>query len=229
MTRILIVGTSYIHGAVAAETFRLWANLIAKLNPGTDVLIVDSASPDLPNDTALERSATCMQLGDNIGHMSLNGKDGWGRAFSAGVRYAIEKEYDWLVNIDCDLLFARPVAEVIGKMREFGVRAAAPMAIPYNFTETALSFWSVDYLRETDLIGKYDWEHPRYDVIPEQRIDMICADTMFALPLRGFRNDAKATADQLPRIFATGIDWIHHAELPVLKAFIRMNGHANII
>lgn len=222
--RVLILGTSYIHGAAAAATFRLWADLILKLNPGTDVLVVDSASPmEVPY---YEPPMKYRVLEDNIGHLSRGGGDGWGRAFATGVQYAIEHDYDWLANIECDVLFAHPVAETIGKMSRHGVLCAAPMAMPYQYTETGLSFWSVPYLRMSGLIEKYDWEHPPQNgLLPEERVDQICSAEMFALPMRGFRNDTRWSVEQVQRMFPRGIDWIHHAELPVLKRFLEMNDH----
>lgn len=221
--KTLIVGTSYVQGAAASELFRMWADLTTRLNPGVDVLVIDSASPQILPVTRWSQSFDLTSFNTNIGHLSAGGRDGWGRAFSAGVRNAIDFGYTWLANIECDLLFARPVAEVIAKMVRNGVKAAAPMAIPYQFIETGLSFWNVDYLREIDLIGRYDWEHPPTNgLLPEQRIGEICAGEMFALPLRGFRNDTRMSAEQLPRLFPTGIDWITHVELPVARKFLEM-------
>lgn len=221
MTGTLIVGTSYVHGAAALEVFEIWRALVMRLNPTADLLVIDSASPmSLLGSPGMD----VVRLPDNIGHLFRGGRDGWGRAFSVGVQNAIDMGYDWLVNLDCDLFLARPVEEIIEKMARSGVKCAAPMAIPYQFTETACSFWSVAYLKEIDLVGKYDWDNPPDSgLLPEQRIDHICAGEMFALPLKGFRNDMRITAEQLPRMFPHGIDWIHHAELPVLRAFVAMN------
>lgn len=222
--RTLIFGTSYVHGAAAAEVFRMWSIITRELNPASDILIVDSNSPT-PFKPCPDTGFSLMRMADNIGHLSRGGLDGWGRAFSAGLQHAIDREYDYVAHIECDLLFARPVAEVIAKMVASGVRAAAPMAMPYQFIETALCFFSVPYLREVDLITRYDWEHPPANgLLPEQRIAAICDDALFALPLRGFRNDMGVSANQLPRVFQTGIDWITHAELPVLRKFTEMQG-----
>jgi hypothetical protein len=219
--RTLICGTSYVQGAAAAQVFEMWCALTRRMNPDTPILVIDTASPMTlvggPN-------MDIVRFPDNPGHLFHGGRDGWGRAFSAGVQNAIDMECDWMALLDCDLLLARPVAGIIDKMIRSGVRAAAPMAIPYQFTETACSFWNVEYLKEIDLIGRYDWENPQANgLLPEQRIDQICAGEMFALPLRGFRNDMRVTAEQLPRMFPTGIDWIHHAEIPVLRRFMEMN------
>lgn len=223
--KTLIFGTSYVHGAAAAEVFRMWSIITRELNPGVDIVVVDSASPTPIYTGGLQASGSfeCINLGDNIGHLSRAGMDGWGRAFMRGVNYGMQMEYDFIAHIECDLLFARPVAEVIAKMAANGVRAAAPMAMPYQFIETALCFFSVPYLRQVDLITRYDWEHPPANgLLPEQRIAAICEDALFALPLRGFRNDMGVSANQLPRMFPTGIDWITHAELPVLRKFTEM-------
>lgn len=223
MTRTLIMGTCYLHGAAAAETFRMWANLTMKLNPGVDILVVDSASPmEMPY---FPPPLKYLNLPNNIGHLSHGGQDGWGRAFTAGVQYAVKHEYDWLANIECDILFAKPVSEIIDKMTRSGVVCAAPMAMPYQFTETGLSFWSVPYLQSNAVIERYDWEYPpTTGLFPEERIDQICAGEMFALPLRGFRNDTKWGADHIQALFPRGIDWITHSDLPVLRRFLEMNG-----
>jgi hypothetical protein len=223
MSRTLIIGTSYVQGAAAAETFRMWADLTRRMNPDCDMLVIDSNSPWMPTMLHGDPDLWFQQIGDNIGHLSRSGRDGWGRAFSQGIEYSIMKDYDWVVHIECDLLFARPVSEVIDRLVRNGVRAAAPMAIPYQFVETALMFLSVPYIKEIDLIGRYDWERPPANgLLPEQRIGAICAEAMFALPLRGFRNDMGVTAAHLKRMFPQGIDWIHHAELMVLRKFLEM-------
>lgn len=225
--KTLIMGTSYVQGGAAAETFRIWAELTRKLNPGTDILVVDSASPmELPY---FPPPLKYLLLESNVGHLARGGQDGWGRAFSAGVNYAIEKGYDWLANIECDILFSRPVESVIAKMVRADVKCVAPIAMPYSFTETGLSFWSVPYLKDIDLVGRYAWASPLNNgLLPEQRIDAICEEDMFALPLRGFRNDARWGADQMQRMFASGIDWITHAEIPVLRRFLEMNGFEDV-
>lgn len=219
--KTLIFGTSYVHGTAALTGFRMWQEMTDRLNPDTDIMIVDSASPMF---LGADPSFDLVQLDNNIGHLSRRGADGWGRAFMVGLENAIDQGYDYVAHIECDLLFARPVADVISKMAANGVMAAAPMAMPYQFIETALCFFSVPYLREVNLIDRYDWEHPPADRLPEQRIADICADALFALPLRGFRNDMGVSAAQLPRLFPQGIDWITHADLPVLRAFVEMQG-----
>ena len=222
MSKILIIGTSYIHGAAASEMFRLWADTTLRLNPDADILVVDSASPmELPY---YPPPLKYLNLPDNVGHLARGGKDGWGRAFSAGIGYAIRNEYEWVANIECDMLCAVPVEEIFAKMIRAGVKCCAPMAMPYHFTETGCSFWSVPYLAKSKLVETYDWQNSKpTGPLPEQRIDAICAEDMFALPMRGMRNDARYNADQIQAMFPFGIDWITHCELPVARRFMEMN------
>lgn len=221
--RTLIFGTSYVQGAVAAETFHRWRDLTMAANPGVRLLVIDSASPDMPDCGSL--GLEMERFSDNIGHLSRSGRDGWGRAFTKGLQSAIDGGYEWAVHIECDLLFARPVAETIAKMEKHGVKIAAPLALPHQFPETALMFINVPWAVENDLIGRYDWENPPADRLPEWRIADVCGDALFLLPLRGMRNDQGVPAAGLSRFFPDGIDWITHAELPVLREFMRINGY----
>lgn len=221
--KTLIVGTSYVHGATALAIFGMWAKLVRQLNPDTDILVVDSKSPTSFAEHLDGRNIELFSFPENIGHLSLNRVDGWGRAFCMGVQTAIDRGYDYMVGMDCDILFAHPVSKILDKMRKYGVRCAIPMAYPYQFTETALSFWDVSYLEEIDFIAKYDWEGAHTDAPPEHRVDKICQEEMFSLPLRGMRNDMRVSTQHMRISFLHGIDWITHAELPHLRLFLEMN------
>ena len=96
----LIFGTSYIGDANAYWIARQWLHLNELLNHDTTVLVVDSASP-IPFPTG---NRWLIQLGDNIGHPSRGGSDGWGRAFCVGLEYAIACEYDLAVHIETGLM-----------------------------------------------------------------------------------------------------------------------------
>jgi hypothetical protein len=219
--KTLVFGTSYVQGAVAAEVFRMWRELTRVSNPGVNTIVVDSASPGMAR---WEGRPLWEGFDDNIGHLSKSGRDGWGRAFTHGLRYAITNGYEWAVHIECDLLFARPVAETIAKMEKYGVKIAAPLALPHQFVETALMFVNVPWAVENRLIERYDWENPPPDRLPEWRIQDIAGDALFTLPLRGMRNDQNVPAERLAGFFPDGVDWITHADLPALREFMRMNG-----
>jgi hypothetical protein len=215
--RTLVFGTSYVSGQPSRYLFTQWLDLVTKLNPGADILVVDSASPDLPE----TGRANVLQLGDNIGHLNKTGRDGWGRAFCAGLNHAVHGGYDWVVHIETDLLFRNSVTPTVGKMSRSGVKIAAPVAHPYLFMETALMFLSVSYIRDSDLVARYDWESVRQPELPEARLEGLVSDDLFLLPLKGLRNDMTEVG---VKGFPAWLDWITHAEPGVFREFIRVNG-----
>ena len=220
MPRTLIFGTSYVGDQQAKWLLEQWVEVNRRLNSSKDcaVLIVDSASPCLP------AGLNVFQLGKNIGHLSRTGQDGWGKAFCVGLEMAAQKGFDYVVHIETDLLFARPVAPIIDRMARFGVGAAAPMANPWHYIETALLFLDMRWVRESDFIARYDWEHSPAAPLPEQRVQAILADKLWALPLRGMRNDLGAlTAGNMAGRFPEGIDYLTHATPATFRAFLAMN------
>ena len=222
--KTLIFGTSYIAGQQSRYVFGLWLNLVQKLNPDSDILVVDSASPDMPGFLGRVKY---LQLGDNIGHLGHGGQDGWGRAFCAGLQHAIDHGYDSVVHIETDLLFARPVGEIMDKMSRSRVLAAAPVAAPFQFIETALMFLSVGYVQSINLIGKYDWHKAEQTPFPEVRIERIIQERLFSLPLKGLRNDLDLlTVKNMAGMFPDGVDWLTHCRDPaVYREFLRVNEH----
>jgi dolichol-phosphate mannosyltransferase len=71
---------------------------IHKELPAADVLIIDDNSPDGTGKLADELAGTDPQL--RVLHRA--GKLGLGTAILAGMRYAIDQSYDFLVNMDAD-------------------------------------------------------------------------------------------------------------------------------
>lgn len=218
--KVLIFGTSYVEGQHSRYLFELWRDLVRKLNPGIDVLVVDSASPDLPH----TGDFTISQLGDNIGHLMKTGRDGWGRAFCEGLQRAIDEDYDYAAFIECDVLLAKPVMLVIRQMMRHDIDVSCPMASPYSMIATEIMFMSAPAMRR--LIEKYDWENSPIMPYAETRIAEIFANDLWCLPCVGCRNDlGHITAQNMKQKFPAGIDWITHCEdVAVYREFLRMNG-----
>lgn len=221
--RTLIFGTSYVANQEQAYVFELWRNLARTLNPGMEIFVVDSASPCLP-DLSFDHLFVAERFQDNIGHQSRGEGDGWGRAWSWGLSYAARHEFDWAVHIECDLLFAYPVAEIIAKLERADVKIAAPIASPYQMMETALMFMNVNKIKELDLVKRYDWKNGKG--VPEARVQRIVQEDLFFLPLYGCRDDAKQlTPANLKEAFPNGVSWLTHASPAVYREFLRMHGH----
>lgn len=66
--------------------------------PSSDVLIVDDNSPDGTGDLA-DRAAAA---DDQVHVLHRTGKEGLGAAYIAGFRWAMERKYDLLVEMDAD-------------------------------------------------------------------------------------------------------------------------------
>lgn len=222
---IQIFGTSYLKDSTDLWVFRQWLAINRTLNPDAHLLVVDSASP-VPVEAAdfpREDHEQLIQLGDNIGHLSKTGRDGWGRAFCNGL--ASVYGADWVVHMETDLLFARPVAQVLDRMegaafsgdfRSTGVAVCAPWALPYPFLETALMFFDGGWLRTQALAQRYDWENGRG--FPELRIETLIGDDLWIAPLRGLRMDIREQALPQP------LDWVTHATVAQYRQFLRQNG-----
>lgn len=234
--KTLILGTSYVTDAgdgaqnYGSALVTLWADVMQKLNPGTDILIVDSASPIDPAVFLSGRSISVLQLENNIGHINISGRDGWGRAFCAGVQYAIEEGYDYVAYCDVDIILAKPVGPIIEKMAKYGVEAACPMDMQYNFLENGLMFLDVGYLKDSDFIARYDWKSRTRSAdpmdIPEMVFERLMGDALFTLPIRTYRDDFKRiTPNNIEHAFPYGIDAITHmASMEVYHRFLEMKG-----
>ena len=222
--KVLILGTSYVKGPASVYLFNLWRQLTTALNPECDLLVVDSASPDLPD------GVNTIRFADDIGHLGEGSRDGAGRAWSTGLEHAIAGGYDYVVNLETDLLFARPVMPVLRRMREFGVKIASPLAVPYQFIEPALMFMEVAYIRGTRLVERYDWPNSPMAPISEVMLEGLIGADFWPLLLRGCRNDMnQVTANNIGTIFDLGCDWITHCkDLAVYRAFLKMNGFGEL-
>jgi len=67
-------------------------------NPGVDLLIVDDSSPDGTGAMA----DTIAKDDKRVSVLHRLGKDGLGAAYIAGFKWAFEKDYDFLVEMDAD-------------------------------------------------------------------------------------------------------------------------------
>lgn len=231
MSDTLIFATSYVGDFARRDLVKLWANVTTKLNPGVDILLIDSASPvdprqflgweDYPGD-----GRSVYRFPDNIGHLNITGNDGWGRAFCKGIEIAIDGGYDFIAHLDSDLIFCKPVTPIVDKLRRSSVKVAMPMGHPYMFTETAVLFASVSYLRDIKFIERYNWSKPKNGKIPEVQCEEIFADELFCLPLRGMRNDANViTWQNFDRSFPYGLDFFtHSSDADLYERMLKKNG-----
>jgi dolichol-phosphate mannosyltransferase len=98
------VDRTAMRGLVIVPTYNERENLpriiplVLQQDPRLDVLIVDDGSPDGTGDIADEIAAREPRV--HVMHRA--GKLGLGTAYIAGFRYAIERRYDWVFEMDAD-------------------------------------------------------------------------------------------------------------------------------
>lgn len=71
-----------------------------------DILIVDDASPDGTGD--LVRAEQPLHPEGRLSLLSRCGKEGLGTAYIAGFKWALERDYEYIIEMDCD--FSHPVS-----------------------------------------------------------------------------------------------------------------------
>lgn len=186
--KILITGTCYIPDEGKRELALLWGRVARHLNPGTDIVLIDSASPFDPRQF-MPPAVEVIRYPESIGAISQGQRDGAGRSFCKSLEIAAERGYDYCVVIEADMILAQSVIPIVGKMHRVGVNVAAPLAVPYQFPEWGCSFWSTKYVRDSNFTERYDWEHAPKWPIPEWRIQKLVEDEFFLLPVHGSRNE----------------------------------------
>ena len=111
------------------ENLPRMAQKLLSLPVGVDVLVVDDNSPDGTGKIADELAARHPQI--HVLHRA--GKEGLGRAYIAGFKWALEKNYEFIFEMDCDfshdpdeipnfLKAAQNADLVLGSRYEGGIR-----------------------------------------------------------------------------------------------------------
>jgi len=94
MNQTLIVVPTYNE----RENLPRMAAKLLSLPVGVDMLVVDDNSPDGTGKIADELAAKHPQI--HVLHRA--GKEGLGRAYIAGFKWALEKDYEFIFEMDCD-------------------------------------------------------------------------------------------------------------------------------
>ncbi|MEH3033076.1 MAG: polyprenol monophosphomannose synthase [Aeromicrobium erythreum] len=81
------------------ETVATLLDALARTAPEVDVLVVDDASPD--GTASVVRSHP--RYGDRVHLLERAGKEGLGAAYRAGFRWALQRGYEGIVQMDADL------------------------------------------------------------------------------------------------------------------------------
>lgn len=227
--KILLYGGCSVRDETKRDMTKLWARVTRRINPDVPIVLFDTASPIDPC-SFLEPGILIHRFDDNPGHLSHGGGDGAGRTVCAGMNAAIAMGADWVIHAETDLLFVRPVNEVIARMR--GASVGCLSQPTYQFYEWGFSVFNVRYLVESEFIARYDWQNAGRDgPIPEIKLEWLAGADLTVLPYRGMRTSGTTvTADNLAGYFPYfAPDWLHDhvtPDLSVMRAFLKMHGIA---
>ena len=81
------------------KNIRELVSTLFELNPDFHILVVDDSSPDGTAEIVEEFQADCA----NLHLLSRNEKTGLGSAYIAGFNYALERDYEAIVQMDADM------------------------------------------------------------------------------------------------------------------------------
>jgi hypothetical protein len=214
--KVLIIGTTYEANQERARLHDLWVKLHSYLNPSCDLLLVDSASPWRPSlaerhPNFLSHPAKYMLyvFPDNLGHFDhppAGGRDGWGRALSFGLQFAMDFHYDYVVHIEGDSLCRLNFLKIARQMQKENIEVASTSVFidQSNFVESGLMFFSVPYLQTSNFIARYNWAARTRHPYTEEVLFQIFGSSLKWMPWKTRRcDDRKMPFDLVPYL-----DWI---------------------
>lgn len=226
--RILVYGGCTVNNEVKRDLTALWSKLMTTLNSDCDVMLFDTASTVRP-ETFIDPGIMIRRWDDNPGHLAHGGGDGAGRTYCAGLEAAQVGKYDYVAICECDMFFTRPVSEVVSRMHKSGVNVACLIMPFYQFMEWGFSVYSVEWLRRTKFVERYDWKHAKPLPIPEQKLEDLCGTDLFILPYHGVRNSQHwLRPDTFNALFPyRPPDWLHEnaaRDAKLSRMFLAMHG-----
>ena len=75
-----------------------------------------------------------------------------------GILCAIAGGYDYVAHVEGDLLTRLDVSTICRLMQDRRIDALGTVAPGFGWLETGLLFFRVDYLRQSRLVERYDWQ-----------------------------------------------------------------------
>jgi hypothetical protein len=209
--------------------------LLERLNPDSDILLIDNASPLDPfRFVPYETFTLYLRFAQAIGHMAPayrderpNPKDGPGRAIMTALRLAMELGYDRASYHESDALLFKPNQWAWDRMTK--PVGCQPRTYGGFLDYQAWYIKDLKWFNEFDFIGKYDWKTRGPDPIGEIVYEQILGEHMEVLPMSGGRMEGEITEEKLRAVYRDGIDFITHTETNVFAAALEINGHSDLI
>lgn len=228
--RTLIAGTSYIRDLDSLWLASQWGRVTRTLNPNSDILVVDTPGPmdwnvgELLPDTETSRYRW-YRFHDNLGDLQKDGRDGWGRATMFALNLAVKTEYDYIALYDLDVLMCKAMEPTLDYMTQEGWKVASTRCSAHGWLE-GIELLSVPYIRESNLIARYNWESMRAGVFPERRLEEIFGWDLRIIDLIGLRDDHQTlTPQNIWKLFPNGLDYLtHNKNMDVYREVLKRYG-----
>jgi ADP-heptose:LPS heptosyltransferase len=225
----LIFGTIYVDGPERQRLTEQWLTLNSALNPDCDLLLVDSASPVplVHAGFAMPPRAEVFNFGDNVGHLSRKGRDGWGRAFTKGLDLAVERGYRHVLHIEGDSLLRVPAEALIKQLPSGkGVGSVIVKGMHREFSnwlETGLMLFTTDYLKRSQFTRLYDWPKREVRPTPEMIVYGLIGSQFHPLKLNARRGDKNEITHE--NVLKLDLDWVTHChnDIEVYAKFLKAN------
>lgn len=210
---------------------RLWKvaqELIGRLNPGVDRLLIDNASPLDPFQYVPRGTFyAALRFREAIGHFSKGGeRDGPGRAIMSSIDLAYALGYERAVYMESDCLVFRPVQWWLDQMTK--PTACQPIC-RHRFPDWNVFPFDVHWMRQFDFVGKYSWHTQKPTNIGEQIYKDILGDNCEIIECKGERVEGHRTLEQFKKHYADGIDFVTHTSPDIFAHALEINGHADLI
>lgn len=238
--RTLIITQCHLREPEQGRLLGVSLELNHRLNPpGMDILLIDNASPIHPFGFLPKWSPQYFRFNDSLGHFGQKfrgetdePRDGPGRAIMTGLKMAMDGGYDRAVVTETDNLFSRPFEEGFAMMRK---PVACLPRVKWGYLETnVMWFADLKWLRDFDLIGKYDWEKQTKETQAagnegERHYERILAEWLDVLPFRGGRGEEYINAQNLRLIYPDGLEFLTHVSPETFAEFLKINGHCDLV
>lgn len=121
------------------ENIEHMLDVVLALSPLFHILIVDDGSPD---GTAALVKAKQPASGGRVHLLERSGKQGLGTAYIAGFRWALERDYQYIIEMDCD--FSHPPVKLL-ELREACHSGRAEVSVGSRYIHGgAVKNWPLD-------------------------------------------------------------------------------------
>lgn len=227
-----IFSNCFIDSAFKRALVTLWAETVIRLNPDTDLLLIDSAGPVPAMEVlvvfgfseAVDAPRRIVRVETPADHPFA----GWRRDFLLGMRFALMREPRFIAFIESDVIFTVPVAPIFRRMTAHNMGVAMPFDPMYQFFETGLAFYEGAVARANlDRLGQAldaaDW--PK-EMVSEIALERVLGPLLHPLALRGCRDDInRLTVANLHQCYPWGLDYLTHCpDLAVYRKMLALNG-----